>query len=139
AVEVHLSRAQFWMAIVAVPARIEIRAARDAQPSQSREQPVDRGGSERRHHDGYPAGRLDGARVSHAERHFDAGRVALAGRVGVLGGAYLGGGDADQRALMRHRRTQVSFPPPFFELLTISESRSSATRVRPPGTTYVPR
>ena len=132
-VEVGLGRAELRVARgLAVAVRVDVRAARQADPAQAVEQRRDRVVAERRQHHRQAAGELDRAHVDHPERHLALRRIALGHRVGVRGEPHLRGRHADQRTA-HPASTHVSFAPPFWDELTTSAPASNATRVRPPG------
>ena len=134
-VEVGLGRPELRVARrLAVAVRVDVRAARQADPAQAVQQRRDRVVAERRQHDRQAAGELDRAHVDHPERHLALRRIALGHRVGLLREPHLRGGHADQRPA-HPGSTHVSFAPPFWDELTTSAPSSKATRVSPPGAT----
>ena len=98
------------------------------------DQRLDRARRHRRDHEREAAGGLDRAQIRQPERHLLLRRLALGRGLHVLRHPHLRGGHADKRP-SAHDRTQVSFPPPFWELFTTSAPGARPNRVRPPAAT----
>ena len=134
AVELRLGRAQLGVRQRAVGGWMEVGAPGEHDGVEVPQQGADRVGRHRGEDDGHATGRANRVQVALTQRELGAGRLALGHELAVPGRAHLGGRDADEWRRAYHS-THVSFPPPRCELLTTNAPGSSATRVRPPGTT----